>query len=298
MPLLRVATPALVAALAAGVELDMADLFQFTLADGTTTYYWTSWDSDLPVGSTVFSSRKPWLNRSKWNLVNTMVVPEIIVKLLALNDSFAGGGNIKRQIQNGLFDGASFLLQRVYMPSDDPGNTSVFGTMDIFSGVTAPVQIIGTRAEITCKGKNNLLDQYAPRNTYQTTCLFAFCDVNCTLSRATFTTAYVVGATDITNQFIPWDGSPPANPSGYVGGTVRMTSGDAAGQAQTIAAADGTGLTLVYPLYDTPLAGDTFTAFRGCNKTKEAGTTQSCAFYSNEQNFRGYPYTPPPNSAT
>lgn len=295
MSVLRPCPPALAVALEGGVKLWMADLFLFTLQDGSTTYRWTSWDYDLTVGGDLYSSRKPWLNRTKWNLVNTMQVPEITVILRALNDSFAGGGNIKTQIHNGLFDGATFLLSRAYMPA--PADVTTLGTIDIFGGIVGEALVIGTHAEITCKGKNNNLAQYAPRNVFGTGCLHAFCDPGCTLSRAAFTTSFSVGSGSPTAQFIPWAGSPPGNYANYLQGTVRMTSGAAAGQSRTVANATSSGLTLVYPLYDAPAPGDTFTAFQGCDKTKDSGSGQSCTDRSNTQNYRGFPFVPPPNAA-
>lgn len=290
----RTASSPLVSALAGPSALFRADLLTFTLLSGT-IYRWTSWDVNLTANSNLFTASRPWVSRGKWNLTNRMAVPSLDVKIVADNTAFSGGANIKTQIHNGLFDGATCLLQYAFM--ETPGNTSALGTVDIFSGVAGKATIEGAIAKITVKGKVNLLDQYAPRNVYQVTCNHAFCDAGCTLSRASFTASYTVGSSPApTNVFVPWT-SAPSNPQKYAAGTLTMTSGAAAGQARTIASADSTGLTLTYPFYQTPAPGDSFTAFQGCDKSfNNAGSVQSCTAYANTANYQGYPYIPPPGS--
>ncbi len=296
MPILRPASTALAAALASGVPLNRADLFTFTLADNVTVYNWTTWRKDQVIGSVNFSSRQPWLKRGKWNVANTMEVPSLAVDLLALNDGFAGGANIKTQIHNGLFDGASVLLSRVYMPITAPDDVTSLGTIGLFGGVSAGIDVIGSMASLTVKGKNNRLDQYAPRNNYQIGCNHAFCDVGCTLSRTTFTSSFTVGSSP-TSIFVPWGGTAPGNASNYIDGTLAITSGSGAAQRRSIVEADSTGLTLAYPLYETPSPGDTFTAFQGCDKSFASGSGRSCTDRSNTQHYRGYEFVPPPNTA-
>jgi len=293
MPI-RPCNDALATALAGGVKLWEADLFRFTLADGVTNYYWTSYDSDIIVGDVTYSSRAPWLSASKWSVTNTMEVPSMTVQMLALNASFAGGPSIKAQAHNGLFDGASFLFSMGFMTT--PGAVAALGSVDIFGGVTGAVDIIGSAVTVTCRGKNNLLDQYVPRNVYQVGCNHAFCDSGCTLNRATYTTSYTAGAgADVS--FVPWSGAHPSNYANYVNGTVAFTSGTAAGQRRTVQAASTTGLTLIYPLLGAPAAGDGFTAFEGCDKTQASGSGQSCSARGNEQHYRGFPFVPPPNTS-
>ena len=280
-------------ALQGDVELWSADLFKFTLVDGVTTFYWCAWPTDLVVSGQTYSSRAPWLKRSKWNVTNTMAVPSLTVDLMALNDAFNGGASIKQQIHNGVFDGASFLLSRAFMPT--PNDTSSLGAIDLFGGDTAGIDLIGTTATITIKGKVNKLDQFVPRNIFQIGCNHAFCNPGCTLNRVTYTASYTVGASP-TSTFIPW-ASAPASPGKYALGTIAFTSGPDSAQRRTITAADSSGLTLAYPLYSTPAPGDAFTAFEGCDKTFNSGSGQSCTDRANTQHYRGYEFIPPPNSS-
>lgn len=290
MSILRDCSVALAAALDAGRPMAKADLFVFTLANGQ-IYRWTSWDVDLVVGGQTYRSKKPWIKAGAWGLVETMQVPTLQVELSALNTDFGGGGQLKWQIHNGLFDGASMSYSRCYMPLTELTNTTIYGTIDIFSGVVGGINIGGLGAEIICKGGNNLLNQKTPRNVTMPSCLHTFCDPNCTLDRDDFTTAFLVGAVGITSRFVPFD-TPPGDPEKYIGGTLSITSGNGAGQRRTIIDGDSSGLTLIYPLYALPAAGDDFTGFKGCGKTAEICETD----YDNLQHFRGFPFIPPPTS--
>ena len=292
MPVLRPCSVALANALASGVPLWEAEIYHVLLADGTTHYYWTSWDVDLTVAGQVYASRKPWIKRGKWSVSNTMEIPTLELSLLSLNDGFAGGPSIKSQIGQGLFDGAVLTMSSVFMTQ--PGITTTLGAIDLFGGLFGAVDIIGNQVDLKIKGKNNALDQFVPRNTYQIPCNRTFCDAGCTLVRATYTTTFAVGASP-TVSFIPW-ASAPGTPSVYVGGTVAITGGAGVGQRRTIMGADSTGLTLAYPLTIVPAPGDAFTGFQGCDKTLASGSAQSCTSRSNTQHYRGFEFVPPPNS--
>lgn len=289
MSLLRSCSTALATALEGGVPLWSADLFQFTLIDGVTNYCWTSFDSDIVYDGVTYVSKLPWLTRSKWGVANTMQVPSLDIYLRDLNEAFDGGAALKQQIHNGLFDGATMLMSRAYMES--PGDISALGAIELFGGMVAGIVITGSKVTITCKGKNNLLDQYAPRNVYQVGCSHNFCDVNCTLNAATYTAGYTVGSGP-SAVFIPWNGAAPGNYADYSNGVITFTSGPASGQSRTIMNGDMSGLNLAYPLYEVPNIGDSFTAQQGCDKT--LNTCQNV--YNNLQHRRAFDFVPPPDT--
>jgi len=290
MSILRTCSPALATALAGRVRLWSADLFRFTLIDGATNFFWTSFDSDLGYDGETYVSQAPWLTRSKWNVANTMEVPSLDVVLRAGNGEFNGGAQIKQQIHNGLFDGASMLLSRAYMEA--PGNATTLGAIELFGGVVAGVTITGSKVAITCKGKNNLLDQYAPRNVYQIGCSHNFCDSNCTLNATAYTAGYTVGASGVTQSFIPWNGTAPSNYALYANGEIIFSTGPCSGQSRTIMNGNASGLNLAYPLYEVPNAGDAFQAIQGCDKTLLTCTN----VYNNAQHRDAYDFVPPPDT--
>lgn len=190
---MRSCSPALALVLdAGGVQLWNADLFTITLADGSTVYRWTSFDQDVTYGGNLFTAQGPFIQRSKWDVANTMQVPTMDVRVMAFSSAFAGGASIKLQAHNGLFDGATVVLERAFMLV--PGDAATLGTILLFSGQVAGISIDGTTIDLSVKGLVNKLDSNVPRNVYQTGCIHTFCDPGCTLLRATFTTSYVVGS--------------------------------------------------------------------------------------------------------
>lgn len=269
-----------------------AKVYTVTLIGGT-TLNWTDFDTDLDYAGTVFSSKAQYLAKPTWKVSNTMEVPELSLKLSSFNTAFNDGASLELQIHSGLLDGATVLMQECMMGADCNPNT--LGLGPLFLGKVAGIDLDGVTATIGIKGKVNDLDQYVPRNLYQVSCNHAFCDPGCTLTAAAYTAEFAVGASPGT-AFIPW-ASAPANAAAYQNGTLVITSGSASGSRRTIAAASSAGITLSYPLPFLPVAGNAFTAFQGCDKTLDSGSSQSCTAYGNTAHYRGFADVPPPSAA-
>lgn len=290
MSLLRAASTALKNALASGALVppaSSADLVTLTLLSGT-VYRWTSYDSTLTVGSNVFSPAQPWISRGQWSVQNTMSVDTLELNIDSNAPSFASGPPLQTQVINGLFDGATFFLQRVFMPT--PGDTSTWGTVDLFLGDAGAATMVGARALVKARAKSSRLDVNAPRNLFQASCRHSFCDAGCTLSAATYTTSRVVGSSPVSTRSVVTSSTVlPILGQTLKGGTLRMTSGVASGQVRSIIANGLNAVTLAYPLIAAPSAGDTFTVFQGCDKTATA-----CVFYGNFVNYGAFPFVPAP----
>jgi hypothetical protein len=284
-----------------------ADLFTITLLDGVTVYRWTDFDEDIHFsgfGTFLFLAQGPCLQRTALGVKNTVEVPELTIKLSALDTDFVGGLNIKTQLHNGYFDGASVWLDRCFMAPPLPtpltatgiiGGNGITPSGGLFAGRMSQAKITAVGAELTVKGANVLMNQYVPRNQYQVPCIHAFCDAGCALSAATFTTTNTVGAGS-TNHIIQW-GTVPGAPSNYTFGKVTMTSGAATGQIRTVKSASAAGIVLQYPLYNTPGTGDTFSILKGCSFGLNDGSGQDCTAYANTQNWRGYDQIPTADNA-
>lgn len=307
----RANSSTLTAALAsmATSPLAKADLFTFTLVNGT-IYRYTDFDQPIkyqPTGDVFNASGWSLIQRSRLSVKNTVEVPELVLDVAASDTDFVGGSNFKTAIHNGLLDGATVGLDRVFLQTPVSGNPVVasinaIGTGNtgilnypgaLFSGRMSEAKITAVGAQLTIKGANVLMNQNVPHNFYQLACQHNFCDAGCTLPESTYTTAQTVGTGSggPTSSFLPW-ASVPANPLIYSFGKVTMTSGLANGQVRTIKAATSAGVYLQYPFYDLPAAGDTFNALQGCNKNYNDGSGQSCNDRSNTQHFRGFPFVP------
>ena len=152
-------------------------------------------------------------------------------------------------------------------------NPDTLGALPLFQGKAGAIDLDGVTASLTIKGKVNDLDQYAPRNLYRISCNHAFCDTGCTLSRASVTAHFTVGAGP-SAAFIPW-ASAPTNAAAFQNGRLVITSGASAGSRRSIAQATSAGLALSYPLATLPAPGDTFNAQQGCDKTLNSGSCRA-----------------------
>lgn len=267
-----------------------ADLFTITLMD-TTVFYWTSFDINITYGGITWLAQSPNLARSSLNVRNSPEqVPELKVVMSALDNDFVDGTNIKTQIFQGAFDGARLQLDR--LPMTFPGDTSLGPPITLFGGRIGQIQITSIGADISVKGDNIIFNQYVPKNVFQTNCLNTFCDPNCTLSKADFSITTTVGPGP-TVGIIPWSSTPSPSQI-YTLGVVTFISGVNIGQSRSIAVSDDGGLTLRYPLFAVPAAGDAITVLQGCDKQINGGNGQSCQDRSNTQHYRGFPFVPPP----
>ncbi|HEY5046929.1 MAG TPA: DUF2163 domain-containing protein [Rhizomicrobium sp.] len=288
---MRAASNGLKALLASRAPCHVADLFTWTLANGA-VYRWSSFDRSLSVGGNIWLGTGPLLTRNRFAVKNTVEVPELEVRLAAGDSTLVNGQNIKEQIHNGIFDGARVELDRVFMPT--PGDNSL-GTVLLFNGRQSGAVIDAEGVTLTAKGDNVLMNQQAPRNLYQITCLHSFCDAGCTLAPAAYTITGNVGSSSApSSSFVPW-ASAPANAALFTLGKLTMTSGAAVGQIRTVRLANASGLFLTYPLYDLPAAGDSFSLLMGCDRQQtscQTRTTNTGAAVNNILHFRGYPYVP------
>lgn len=238
----------------------------------------------------VWVPQGPLVSRSSLSMKNTIEVPELKLKLSASAVDLIENIAIKTALHNGLFDAARVQLERCFMPT--PGDTSL-GTVLLFNGRVGQIQITALGATVTCKGDVVLMNQYAPTNLYETTCIHQFCDTGCTLNALDFTNDYQIGP-GATNSSLPNQSSGwPANPNVFLLGRVTILTGPAAGQSRKISAVNANGIGLAYPLYAVPNQGDVMMILQGCDKNLQDGSGQSCADRANTQNYRGFPYIPP-----
>lgn len=279
---MKSASPALISFLLSKRPCYIADLFSFQLSNGQ-AYYWTSSDQPIVSLGITYEAVGPLITRSRISIKNTIDVPEMTISLLSNGVDFNGGENIKLQIHNGLFDGAYVQINRAYMPTY--GDTTL-GTPLMFGGRVSVVQIGAKGAKISVKGDNVLMQQYIPRNVYSIACIHTVYDVGCTLHATDFTADFVVGAAIPT--FLHWTVA-PADPAKYTLGYVTMTSGNAIGEQRAIVSASNDGVQLIYPLYQVPATGDTFTATFGCDRSISTCTNT----FNNLQHRRGFDFIPP-----
>ena len=285
---MKTAAPELIAAINSGQEFLVADLYTFTLRDGTVLRY-TSADIDLTVDGQVFSAQGPLIERSRLTLKAGIEVDTLDLTIYADQSHKIGTQGYHQAVRQGAFDGAGFLLQRLYMPV---WGSTTWGAVWLFSGEVAETPRGGrTAIELTIKSPLNRLNIKMPRNVYQAGCLLVHYGPDCGLEEEDWAQSVTVltGSArnrivcDLTNQ-----------PAGYYDlGTVSFLTGPLAGLTRTIKSYTPGVLEISLPLPSAPAYGVSLKVAPGCDRA--AATCQGK--FNNLANFRGFPFVPVPETA-
>ena len=168
---------------------------------------------------------------------------------------------------------------------------SVIGTVNWFTGHVAKASPSRNGASITINSLTDLLNVNVPRNVYQAACQNSLYDGACTLSRSSYSVAGTVST--ITGTSLTISGAAASQSAGYwTQGGIIFTSGAANGEARTVKSWVGGVLTLLSPFPISPVAGDTFMIYAGCDKQLTTCQTK----FSNGANFKGQPFVPIPET--
>jgi len=165
------------------------------------------------------------------------------------------------------------------------------GVLRLFAGRVAEVDLGRSGACITINSHLELLNVQMPGNLFQAGCKNKLFDAGCTLSAATYavTTAAVAGSTRYKLQSAV---AAPAGSGTYTLGRIAMTSGLNTGFTRSVRSWDGLNFTLVNPLPFTVAAGDTFTAWPGCDRQ-----LATCDLFGNRANIKAEMFIPAPETA-
>ena len=275
---MKTASTGLISMLNSNDEVYIADLYTFTLNDGTIIKYT---NSDVDIGA-YSSSDILTLSRN-----GIKIVKGIKVDTMSLHITYAPSSTFMRSLQNGSFDGARVLIERAIMTTyGDISN----GTVVMFSGRVSNAEFDRTMADIEVKSDFELLNIQMPRNLYQPSCSYALYSTGCGAVKATFTKSYTITSTSTSSIF----NTDVAEASDvYSQGIIVFTSGVNAGVKRTVKYQTNGTVAISLPLAYTPNIGDTFDISQGCDKTKTTCETK----FNNIANFRGFPYVPKPETA-
>jgi hypothetical protein len=172
-------------------ELAMADLYTFTLVDGTVVRY-TSLDQAVKSGGNTFMAGDVQLVRSNTSVKLGLEVDTLTIKAYASAGNLLQGVAFLKACMNGALDGAAVLLERAFLV---PGTTLVVGTVLMFSGRVSDIDpITRTMATIKVKSELELLNIKLPRNVYQPGCLHTLYDSACTVKRANHAVGCIVSS--------------------------------------------------------------------------------------------------------
>lgn len=282
---MRNASPSLQALLASGRAFFMADLYTFTLQDGSVSRY-TSADVDLMADGQVFSASGPLFRRGRTRQTLGLEVDTLEVTIHAGSTHTLNAVPWLQAARVGALDGATLRLGRVFLADWTATDSS---SLLLFEGRIADVRPSRTELQVTVKSDLELLDIRMPRNLYQPGCLHTLYRGGCGLDKAAYAVNAAVNAGSTLTR-IPCTLTQAAGH--FALGTVRFNNGPNAGVIRSVKQYEPGVLTLSAPLVTPCVAGNTFTAYPGCDKTQ--ATCQ--ARFGNAANFRGYPYVPVPET--
>ena len=286
---MKSATPSFINFLAANTEFLMAELYDVTLADATQLHY-TTFDRNLVVGGTTYSSGPPSFKRGTVEeVLGLSKIGTLSLEIHANPSDTISGVPILQKIGRGDFDKAQITVRRLFMDQ----NLVQQGTVIRFVGNIGDLdELSRTMAKFTCKSKVEDLNIQLPRNILQPACIHTLFDSGCTLSKPSFAVNGTVQAGSTVNKLLT---TLTQSDSYFDNGQLAFTSGTNNGHVVAVRKSLNSGGTVLFvvPLPAVPGVGDTFTIYPGCDKTQAA----CAAKFSNLPNFGGFPYVPAPETA-
>lgn len=270
-------------------------LFTFYLADGSEAYF-TDLDMPITYGGNTYVANSLRIQGMKLKLSVGFEVDEQEVSILASPSDTLNGDNFLEGCAIGLLDGAYLARDRAFWASQS-GNAFLdfsqppVGVARLFYGRVSTITALGrTQVKMKVKSPLILLNIEMPRNYYGSGCQWVLFSAGCTLDRSDYAVDYTVVSATAQNIFVESISTPTGADSlpYYQQGRILFTSGSNDNLETMIAGNGDDYFTLMYPLYDIPAVGDTFTAYPGCSKQMTTCNLK----YSNLINFRGFPFVP------
>ncbi len=284
---MRTISSALSTVLATGGPFVVADLFTITLTNGT-VLRWTTGTSPITVSGNTFAVGPPiQRDKAKWSM--GLNVDQLDLTIFDDGSQTINGQALVKAAWQKFFDYAQIEIDRFI--SDSWTNTSV-GSVSWFIGYAGQITLQGKSIKITLESPLAMLKATFPRTYVLPSCANTLYDGVCGLLASNFTYAGTVGSSPSATSFpLTLTGGNLADGS-FQGGIVKFTSGGNNGQTRTVKSYVGGVITVVYPLYALPAAGDTVSAVMGCDKTRATCTGR----FNNLAHYRGFPYVPDPST--
>lgn len=271
-------------ALMASNTFRLADIYTFTLKSGVVLRY-TSADIAITYNSLIYTPIPVSRGRTRTSI--GVEVDTLEVTISPGPDLTVSGSPFLQAAHSGIFDGATVLVEKAYMPSW--GNTSA-GVLHIFEGEVSDVEIDGLSLYMKVWSMTALLNIQMPRNKYQAPCGKNLYGAACGVIKANFK---VIGSVTAGSNTLIVNSALAQAADYFMLGTIEFQTGQNANVIRTVRAYSAGQFTLTQPLAYTPAVGDTFHAYPGCDKSLLTCTNK----FNNRPRYRGQPWIPVPESA-
>lgn len=254
-----------------------------TLGEAPATGAGVDWDGTGDIAVTT-GGTAPGFGRGPIKLAIGLQVESLEVDIFYDADTRIMGKTPGAFANAGGFDGARLKVDKFLTASlSDTTN----GIVNLFTGTVADISAGSGKVALNVSSDLVYLNAAFPRNYFLPQCNNALFDAGCTLAKATLA---VAGATTSSTK-TTITASALTQASGYFAlGYIVITSGANAGLTRTVKSFAAGVLTLLYPLTGACAAGDTFTAYPGCDKLQATCSVK----FANLPHFRGFPYVPTP----
>lgn len=280
------------AMLAGSKNLMVADLYTLTLLSGTVLYYTDAPQNIVYGGNTYVAAgftysvgnTAPGFARGPIKLALGMQVESLEVDILYNADTRIMSQTPGAFANAGGFDGARIKVDK-FLTASLADTTN--GIVNLFTGTMSDLSAGSGKVSLNVSSDLIYLNAAFPRNYFLPQCNHALFDAGCGLSKASLA---VAGTTTSSTKTTITATALTQAADYFAQGYIVITSGANAGLTRSVKAFAGGVLTLLYPLPGAAAAGDTFTAYPGCDKLQATCSGK----FANLTNFRGFPYVPTP----
>lgn len=286
----RSITPELSALLRDNNRLQVADLYTITLSGGQ-VLRWTNIDQAVVIGADTWVIG-PGLSRQLLELTSGVEAQAMNFTVTADASQTINGQAMVPFLLNGGLDGAEIVLEKAFRAA--LGAAPWVGKMEQFFGRVSDVESAGRlQVRVTVRSVLELFNLPLPPTVYQPQCRNTLYGPNCGVSRAIYEVTRL--ATAPTSGVRLTFGHDLTQPAGWFDlGAVTFLTGANAGIKRTVRSHTATQITVMQPWPAPVAAGDAFVISPGCDLTLETCKNK----FSNEPQFRGFPFIPPPETVS
>lgn len=281
---MKTTTPACATLLQSARQVFMVELLTLTLLDGSVTR-WACSDAAITYGGNTWLPG-PVIERDSVRASIGIEVTTCSITFHANDAVTVTGVPLLLAARRGLLGGAEIKIEKGF--TADPGSP-LAGMVHLFEGRVGDVEINSTSVQCDVRSFTELLDTMVPRNVYQAPCLHTLYGTGCGVSKAANGLNLAVQAASTSGVLL----CAVTGAGTYDLGELVCTSGANAGVRRAVKQHTAGQLVLSFPLPDAPAVGDTFTVYKGCDKTLSTCISR----FSNQARFKGFPFVPSQETA-
>ncbi len=286
---MKTATNTLINNLKNNSQFYRADCYTITLTDGTVITF-TTYDKPITTpDARTFNPTKFGLKRTRMTEKVGTEITNLQFTISARDQDTIEGIPVMEFLAGGGFTGALIKMETAVMLTNTDASAGV--VVEGIWEISGADQIGRSSAKFTANALTNRLKQLIPKPIMGPSCQWVLFSPGCGLNQSSFAVNGTAQSGTTSNKLVSGLGNPDAY---FSQGKLQFTSGVGAGRWFAIRIhASGN----IYPVKNfgfTPLPGDTFTAYPGCDKTVSTCKNK----FNNLINIYAFPNVPVPESAT